>query len=817
MIKFPKRRIPAMLLAGATLFSMQAPAALAQGGGSSLMLEEVIVTARKRAESLQDTPIAVSALSGDALRDAGITNLGDITELVPNLQITRPSKDANVYIRGVGPARGATNVTELSVGVYIDDVFLLKPYGQLIDLADIELIQVLRGPQGTLFGKNTTGGAMMVTTKKPEEEFGGYGEVTMGNDGRLNVQGSVNVPLTDSLLSKLTVTSVKSDGFFQDPINGDELSDEDRLGALLQLRWFASDDVTADFSFYHNRIRENGLAQGDCVVTNPEAEISGNALIAPTTGFKLLSDFCEEVSSVHGGRAPYYTSPEYELDASQASLNVSWDINANHNLKSITAWQNQEVPNIKTTNTSGGYPWGTRAITDGDSTQISQEFQLSGEFMDSTLGYTFGLYYMQDDTDTGLVETFWGEDGIWGSIAPPTPAGLVAALVNYEKESQEFDNTTYAVYTQWSWSATENLELTAGLRYGYEQRELDSSLATAADPWEAYADVPGAIIIPGTAALMTYDTFFGMSTSALPLLLNDVETLSADDSFESLTPMFSAAYSFPDSMLHDSIDGLMVYASYTEGYKAGGFSDFGIGELLPFDEEDISSVEIGAKLDAWDNRLRLNAAFFAMEYDDMQLLVARPDPDPLLVKSNIGVTNAGASSIDGVELEMTLLPAAGWMVNIAASFTDGGFDEFDDYIADSETGEPIPLDRSDEDMPSLPESSFSLGVQYEWDSNVGSWMARLDAYYRDEMYWGFDALTWDIPLARKESTSESFTIYNARLNWQINDALSVSAWGKNLADKTYYDGGTGEATSLGLVMKSFAAPRRYGIDLRYNF
>jgi outer membrane receptor protein involved in Fe transport len=120
-------------------------------------------------------------------------------------------------------------------------------------------------------------------------------------------------------------------------------------------------------------------------------------------------------------------------------------------------------------------------------------------------------------------------------------------------------------------------------------------------------------------------------------------------------------------------------------------------------------------------------------------------------------------------------------------------------------------------MPSLPESSFSLGVQYEWDSSVGSWMARFDAYYRDEMYWGFDALTWDLPVARKESTTESFTIYNARLNWQINDALSVSAWGKNLADKTYYDGGTGEAASLGLVMKSFAAPRRYGIDLRYEF
>ena len=236
MQKFKKRKIPQLLASSLALMAVPIPAAFAAQSGA---LEEVVVTARKRAESIQDAPLAISAFSGDALLEAGVSNLADITEMVPNLQINRPSRDATVYIRGVGPTRGATNVTELSVGVYLDDVFLLKPHGQLLDLAEVESVQVLRGPQGTLFGKNTTGGALLVTTVKPAEEFGGYGQVRAGNEGQFNVQGSVDVPITDTLLSSLTVTSVQADGGWKDPNDGTDLSNDDRIGAFAQLRWLA--------------------------------------------------------------------------------------------------------------------------------------------------------------------------------------------------------------------------------------------------------------------------------------------------------------------------------------------------------------------------------------------------------------------------------------------------------------------------------------------------------------------------------------------------------------------------------------------------
>jgi len=815
MIQFKKHQIGAVVLSAATICSIPlAPLVLAE---ESLALEEVLVTARKRMESMQDAPLAVSAITGDMLINAGITNLADITEMVPNLQISRPSKDASVYIRGVGPTRGATNVTELSVGVYIDDVFMLKPHGQLIDLAEIESVQVLRGPQGTLFGKNTTGGAMVVTTVKPREEFGGFGQMTVGNDGRLNVQASVDVPISDSFLTKLTLTSVKVDGIAQDPVHGTELSNEDRQGAFLQMRWLASENVTADFSFFHNRIRENLSANGDCVVTNLDSQIIGRGLISPVTGRKLMNDFCEEASE---GAATYYEpdpSRKFELDASQASMNIAWDINENHSMSSITAWRNQETPGITYTNTYAGFPAGQRALKNSESTQFSQEFQLTGEFLDSRLRYTAGLYYMQDDSDTGLTATWNGHEGIWAaSIAPGLPSIFVAALSNYNEVGVEGDNSVFAIYNQWSWDMTENLELTAGLRYGYEKREVKTQRTRSVSAQEAYADIPGAIILP-TVVLMTYDTFFSEAMAALPLPLDETEYLEDNDTYSSLTPMVTAAYHFPQEMLSDSINSVMMYASYTEGYKAGGFSDFAVGELIPYEEEGIDSIEIGMKLDAWDNRLRINAALFTMDYDNMQLFIARPDPDSETIGSLQGVVNAGASTIEGVELEVSLVPAANWLINMSASFANGEFEQFDDFIVDAATGKVIPQDRSDEDLPSLPESSFSLGVQYDWDTRFGSWTARVDAFYRDEIYWGFDAMSWDNTLARKSATTDSYTVYNGRLNWQIDDNLSVSAWGKNLGDKVYYDGGVGEAVNLGIVNKGFAMPRRYGVDLRYQF
>ena len=814
MANLPVRRCT--LLSLAVALSMQPVESVEAETG--LALEEIIVTARRHAESLQDAPLAVSVLTGEVLRDVGITNLADITERVPNLQISRPSRNANVYIRGLGPTRGSGNVTELSVGVYVDDVFLLKPHGQIIDLAEVESIQVLRGPQGTLFGKNTTGGALVLTTVKPAPDFGGFARLSAGNDGRFNAQAGLDMPLRDGLLGKLTVSRVRADGFFRDPVHGTELSDENRLGGLLQMRWLASTRITADFSLYYNRIRENSLALGDCVVTNPEAQVPARALITPVSGFRRMSDFCEAVNAQHGGVAPYHdVAAKFSLDAAQASLNLNWELAENHKLKSVTAWREQQAPDTSQINPYVGFPAGERALEDGNSRYFSQEYQLSGDFAAGVVAYTLGLYYMKEDSDNGTKDFFLGERGIWGSVDAAVPVGQVAALTNVERTGLEIDNTTRAAYAQLRWDVTDRFELTAGLRYGREQRKLTTHRAEGLPPHQAYADLPGALHVPGTASLLSHDSFFNESPSVLPLPLGPTQWLAADEDFESLTPMLSIAYRFPEQAFGNILDGLMLYASYTEGYKAGGFSDFAQGELVPFDEEQIDSIELGAKVETSDNRLRVNAAFFSMRYRNMQLFVARPDPHPTRVGYLQGVTNAGESTIDGAEVEVTWVPAEGWTIDIAASLADGSFEEFDDYLIDPVSRDAIPLDRADEDLPSLPENSLGLGVQYQWNNRFGDWLMRFDAFHRDRIYWGFDALTWDLPLAREHATTNSVTVFNGRLKWVVNDRLSLAIWGRNLSNEVYFDGGVGEQANLGHVTKIFSPPRRYGVDLHYSF
>src|SRR5690606_15052 len=227
-----------------------APAAYAQ---PSLALEEVLVTARKREESMQDVPVAVSAFSGAQLREAGIGNVQDLQ--VPGLQIDSNSS-AQIWIRGVGQRDDSARI-DAPVGVYVDGVYIARRDAQLLDMLDPESVQVLRGPQGTLFGKNTTAGALVVNTRKPNADFGGSIEGRLGNYDRRDAKAVLNLPLIDdTLYSKVSLGSIKRDGYQENTTNGQKQASEDRLLGSLQLRWLASDDVTVDTFAYYNKTRE---------------------------------------------------------------------------------------------------------------------------------------------------------------------------------------------------------------------------------------------------------------------------------------------------------------------------------------------------------------------------------------------------------------------------------------------------------------------------------------------------------------------------------------------------------------------------------
>ena len=332
-----KRLAVKSLIAAATCSAIPAlPQAVA---AQERVLEEVIVTARRREETLQETPVAVTALSAGALRDAGVRNLKDLNGVAPNIDVHEANGTAplaNIYIRGVGQRNTEVNI-DSGVGIYVDEVYIGRPDGALLDLNDIQSVQVLRGPQGTLFGKNTTGGALVFTTNRPEEEFEGSLEARVGNYDRLDIAGVLNVPLTDTLWSRWSVTSVNRDGYVDNKFLDKEYLDEERINAMGQFRWLPADALTIDLNLNYTDTDQTTRPQKCRLVPGVvgwQAALFDVLGGVPSTG-RTLDDFCQD--NIDAGDALDVISDldgQYEAETWGASVTAEWEVSGNLSFKS---------------------------------------------------------------------------------------------------------------------------------------------------------------------------------------------------------------------------------------------------------------------------------------------------------------------------------------------------------------------------------------------------------------------------------------------------------------------------------------------------
>ncbi|MEM1114541.1 MAG: TonB-dependent receptor plug domain-containing protein [Pseudomonadota bacterium] len=313
-----------------------------------LMLEEVVVTARRREESLQETPVAVTALDASALRDAGVQNLYDLNEIIPNIEVQSANGNAplaNIYIRGVGQRNSGANI-DSGVGIYVDDVYLGRPDGALLDLNDVQSVQVLRGPQGTLFGKNTTGGAVVFTTNAPVGEFEGSAGLRVGNYDRLDGEFVLNVPITENLWTRLSGVAISRDGYIENLFDGKDYMDEDRQSLIWRTRWSPTDDLVVDLNV--NWAETEQLARPQKCVTVPEfqgwqAELFDVLAIQPSTG-RTYDDFCADAENAGDERTVISDlGGEYFAENQGVSVNLEWDISDNLTFKSITGWRGTEA------------------------------------------------------------------------------------------------------------------------------------------------------------------------------------------------------------------------------------------------------------------------------------------------------------------------------------------------------------------------------------------------------------------------------------------------------------------------------------------
>lgn len=846
--------LSAAVLSSHAFGQTETPAA-GSGKKVSSSLEEVLVTARRRRESLQETPIAVTALSGAELQERGIINIGELTKSIPSVEITESVSNL-IYIRGIGQ-RSAFARVDPTVGVYLDNIFLPRADGHLLDTVDVENIQVLRGPQGTLFGKNTTGGAMVLTLEKPKDEREGYIFGSLGNYGRHQVRGAYNTPITDTLFARAAFNYLKDDGFFEDDSQNETNTSKGRMSFLGQLRWEASSSVLVDTLLYVGKIDER-LPGSYCTPINNENAVldrglylmwPGDTDASNPTAYKenCASNSRERLGDLKSNMGPNNLM-DRKLDTYLLAATVDWELSDTLSMKIIGGARDETKGPLISSDQDGGPANFNESYNtgDGERSSYSLELQLNGTMFDGAVTYTGGLFGMRE-TNTEiftLINSLNGLDAAsLAAIAagnrptqPLTPLGtspVVGILVDPILHSAfDLENETLAAFLQTSWNATEQLELTFGIRWTEETRRSD--LVVRGTDREAVGQRLFTSGLGFGPAVQGFNPFFGtwlqdpvgLAMSLFPDADGDglhdfpeaaepLRTDSKDRVFEKITPMASLSYQFES--LPDNVDSLMVYGTWSSGFKSGFFEPKGVDGLAQVEPEEVENREVGFKLEAFDRSMRFNMAFYDMDFDNQQLIQVDTDTNNNLV---VIYQNAGSSRIKGAELELQWMPSPGMMINLSASNNDYSFSDFgDNDLLQAALSNPTFIDRSDETFPVSPETTFAFGIQYAMDTDIGLFTPRLDYSYKSDVYYGLDDGAHTIYEENPDNAGQAaYSVVDLRLTWQnANGDTTIAGYVKNALDKRYDIGIAAVADSTATFFQTYGDPRRFGIELRKLF
>ncbi len=784
-----KNNVRILPLAIAT--SLLLPAVVPQSAIGQNALEEVIVTARKRDEDLQAIPISVTALTAATIDDAALADLRSIQNHTPGLTMNVASDGSGstlaAFIRGVGQNDFAITV-DPGVGVYIDGVYLARTIGANFEFSDIERIEVLRGPQGTLFGRNTIGGAINVTTRAPTGATNFSVEGIVGDYDHVEGKAYVEFPLVeDKLAASVSLISKQSDGW-QRRTEGDDAGNYDMWGVRAHLNWTPTDSfqshLVVDVVEQDQNVYPRVLADFDRFQTFPFFYNS------------FVGDCCTENSDIDRSNATPETKDE--LDSTGLSWINTWSMSNGMVLKSVTGYRELESDVLRDSDNDPQDYFSVGGQFDQD--QFSQEFNLSGLAMNDKLDWLLGAYYFDEsgthDTQvnvaTGLYEAL--------VVLPPfitTPDGIPLAFLAQPLDltlryNREQDVTNMALFAHFNYSVNDKLRLILAGRYTDEEKDYE--LFSYKDASQSPILVPGPTDPDSCSAVVPegVGSFY-----------------SCKDDWSEFSPKIGLDYQFSDDFLG--------YAHVSRGFRSGGFNGrpTGAAEISVVDPETVTSYEIGFKSEWADNRVRLNGAVYYNEYEDQQILVNRPSG---ILSGGLAlvVDNAAESTLTGFELELSTVPVEGLQIDAGVSYVDAEFDEFFILVPDPNdpTGQTFVVeDASDRPFSNIPEWQANLSVQYEFPiGNAGSLRLRGDMAYKDEVFYTNDpnAATFDL------LTADSYTTYNAGITWTSpNENWQISAYGKNLSDEREINGGFA-VDAFGTTDVSTLPPRMYFASVRYR-
>jgi iron complex outermembrane receptor protein len=567
------------------------------------VLEEIVVTAQRREQDLQTVPIAISAFSAVELERRQITKTLDLVNFVPNMTGSNNTSlgTANTYsIRALNNTESIPTF-DPPVGTYVDDVYISRQNANNFSFFDVERVEVLRGPQGTLFGRNTTGGAVNVIMRKPAEESGGYVEVGYGRYDRVEGRASVDMPISDKILTKLSGFYANDKGYTRNLTTGERINDEDSMGVRGALRLKLSDEVIWDASLEYINTQQGNIANVYDPATGDRITRSGLRKGTSGTAFQGLLTGEKGTWGLHNTAKVISAISNFQVEAGEAT-----------SLSVITGFRGLSHEFMTDRLTTVTFPTGGAVnATDGGYDQFTQEIKVNGSLADGRLEYVAGLFYLYEDNVTDFAD---------GNNTNPT-TGVVTTFADRVLKNK---TESAAGYAQVDFNATDQLKLTAGIRYTDEKKEID--FQPNANPR-----------IPPANVFSTRDIIAG----GIPV--SRKTTL--------WTPRFAIDFQYNDDIL--------LFASATKGFKSGGWNARGTnpGAILPFDPEIVWNYETGVRSDWLDQRLRVNVTGFYMDVAAFQLPAASLNP---VTGQTIFITGNFADIENyGVETEISVVPMDG--------------------------------------------------------------------------------------------------------------------------------------------------------------
>jgi len=745
-------------------------------------LIEVVVSSRRRIEKVQDVPIAISVITGKQAEQTGAFNVNRIKELVPSVQLYSSNpRNTGINIRSLGSPFGLTNDgIDPGVGFYVDGVYYARPAATTLDFIDVEQIEVLRGPQGSLFGKNTTSGAFNITTRKPSFTSGADFEVSYGNYNFLQAKASVTGALGKKVAGRLSFSGTQRDGLIDNVATGRPTNTLNNQGIRGQLLWTPT-------------VNTNIILAADITTQRPDGYAQVVAGVAPTqrAAYRqfdaIIKDLNYQLPSLNAfdRKIDHDTPWRSGQDMGGISLNIDTKIGSG-TLTSTTAWR---FWNWDPSNDRDFTGLQVLALSQNPTrqTQFTQEVRYAGQLTEKISGVV-GVFFIDQTSQTDGTEE--SGNAQW-RFAQSTTSALWKTPGLFEgygiKTDANIRASSAAVFGQIDWAITDRLHVLPGLRYNFDKKDAHYSRTT----------------------------YGGLQTTD-PALLALKKLVYSDQAFDSSTD--NTDFSGNITLTFKASDKINAYATYAKSYKPVGVNVAGLPtdskgdpllDLAVIKPEKVNHYEIGVKTSPFRNSV-FNLAFFNTEIKDFQTNVQAAE-----LGVNRGyLANADKVRVRGAELDASFVINQHWTINGAATYTEGTYVKFTNApLPLEETGAPVAFkDVSGTDLPGASRWAGSLGGEFsnqaKFFGNAGKAFIALDSYARSEFS--------SSPSASKFLVVSGYAIFNARIGFRASQGLSVQFWGRNLLNKDYYEQLLPAGGNTGQYAGVIGDQRTYGVTLKYS-